>query len=108
MKKLKSDIDILKGKVFSYEKMIETLLYFFKKINPNEENELITMENFNLKMLQQRLIELENNLIFNNKLIEKINHSNEKKDEDLFESEKIINNLQEQNTEIICENETLK
>ena len=51
--------------------MIEIVVYFFKKISVDlQENENLLVASLDISILQQKLIELENTLALNNKLIE--------------------------------------
>ena len=109
IKTLKFEVENLKSKINSYEKMLQIILYFFKKISVDEkEKDSLNEEKFDISKLQLKLIELENILVFHNKLIDKFHLTNEKNNDILLQSENINNYLNEKIIEVKNENKVLK
>ena len=89
--------------------MIEIVVYFFKKISVNpQENENLQVATLDISILQQKLIELENTLAFHNKLIEKFHLTNEKNNDMLLQNENINNYLNDKVVDVKNENKVLK
>ena len=104
IKTLKNDVDELKNKVMSYEKMFEILIYFFKKVN-NNECENFSLQNLDINILQQNLIELENKLNYNNSFEDKLKIDKNGKVSEVNDS---VNHLTDRIKEVTNENRMLK